>query len=40
MGNPDWTESPKFDTLPHRTENQDELDKLMGEWTGATPPKR
>jgi benzylsuccinate CoA-transferase BbsF subunit len=33
MGNPDWTKSPKFDTLLHRTENQDELDRLMGQWT-------
>ena len=39
MGNPKWTKSPKFDTLLHRTENQDELDKLMGQWTKNSTPE-
>ena len=39
MGNPEWTKSPKFDTLLHRTENQDELDKLMGQWTKNHTPE-
>lgn len=33
MGNPKWTKSPKFETLLHRTENIEELDKLIGGWT-------
>jgi benzylsuccinate CoA-transferase BbsF subunit len=39
MGNPKWTKSPKFDTLPHRTENIEELDNLMGEWTVNYTPE-
>ncbi len=39
MGNPGWTKSPKFDTPLHRTENQDELDKLMGQWTKDYTPE-
>lgn len=33
MENPEWARSPKFDTLPHRSENIEELDELMGKWT-------
>jgi len=33
MGNPEWTGSPKFDTLLHRTQNIEKLDELMGRWT-------
>ena len=39
MGNPEWTKSPKFDTLLHRTENIEELDNLMGEWTRNYTPE-
>lgn len=39
MGNPEWTKSPKFDTLLHRTENIEELDNLMGEWTKNYTPE-
>lgn len=39
MGNPDWTKSPKFDTLLHRTENIEELDDLMGKWTANHTPE-
>jgi len=39
MGNPEWTKSPKFDTLVHRTENIEELDKLMGKWTKNQTPE-
>ena len=39
MGNPDWTKSPEFDTLLHRTENIEELDRLMGEWTRNYTPE-
>jgi benzylsuccinate CoA-transferase BbsF subunit len=39
MGNPEWTKSPKFDTLPRRTENIEDLDNLMGEWTVNYTPE-
>jgi len=39
MGNPARTKSPKFDTLLHRTENIEELDSLMAEWTGNQTPE-
>jgi len=33
IGEPDWTKDPKFATLLARKENEDELDRLIGEWT-------
>jgi len=33
MGDPEWAGSPRFDTLLHRTENIEELDRRMAEWT-------
>ena len=33
LGNPPWTRDPKFATLPTRKENEDELDRLVEEWT-------
>jgi len=39
MGSPEWTGSPEFDTLLHRTENIEELDKLMGKWTARYTPE-
>jgi benzylsuccinate CoA-transferase BbsF subunit len=33
LGNPPWTKDPKFSTLLARKENEEELDKLVGEWT-------
>jgi benzylsuccinate CoA-transferase BbsF subunit len=39
MGNPEWTESSKFDTLLHRKENVEELDRLMGKWTRDFKPE-
>ena len=32
IGNPDWITEPKFATLLSRKENEDELDRLVGEW--------
>lgn len=31
--NPDWVKNPKFATLTGRRDNEDELDKLIEEWT-------
>ena len=33
IGNPAWTSDPRFSTLSVRRENEDELDKLVEEWT-------
>ncbi len=33
IGNPAWTDSPKFNTLLARKENEEELDRLVEEWT-------
>lgn len=33
MGNPDWIKDPKFSTMPARKENEDDLERLIGEWT-------
>ncbi len=33
MGNPSWTKEPKFATLQEKKENEDELNRLMSEWT-------
>ena len=33
LGSPAWTEDPKFATLPDRKRNEDELNRLVEEWT-------
>lgn len=33
IGSPDWCRSPQFYTLQARKENEEELNKLVGEWT-------
>lgn len=33
IGNPEWTRDPKFATSSARKENEEELNKLVGEWT-------
>jgi benzylsuccinate CoA-transferase BbsF subunit len=33
IGNPPWTKEPSFATLPARKENENELDRLVEEWT-------
>ncbi|MFC1966673.1 CaiB/BaiF CoA transferase family protein [Chloroflexota bacterium] len=33
IGNPAWTREPRFSTLQSRKESEDELDKLVEEWT-------
>ncbi|MFQ5873313.1 MAG: CaiB/BaiF CoA transferase family protein [Dehalococcoidia bacterium] len=35
MGDPDWARDPKFATLLGRKQNEEELDRLIGEWTSA-----
>ncbi len=37
IGNPAWTDSPRFSTLQARKENEDELDRLVEEWTVNHP---
>jgi benzylsuccinate CoA-transferase BbsF subunit len=33
IGNPEWTKEPRFATLDLRKQNEDELEKLISEWT-------
>lgn len=33
LGNPDWTKEPRFSSLQSRKDNEDELEKLVAEWT-------
>jgi len=33
IGQPDWTKDPRFATLPKRKANEEELDKLVEQWT-------
>ena len=40
IGNPSWTDSAKFSTLLGRKENEDEMDRLITEWTKDYPPER
>lgn len=40
IGNPEWTRDPKFATVLSRKENEDELDKLIGEWTNGYAPEQ
>ncbi len=39
IGNPSWTEDPKFSTLLRRKENEEELDCLVQEWTVTKSPE-
>ena len=33
IDHPDWTRDPKFATILSRKQNEEELDRLIGEWT-------
>jgi benzylsuccinate CoA-transferase BbsF subunit len=33
LGRPEWLEDERFATVPARKKNEDELEKLIGEWT-------
>ena len=37
LGNPAWTENPKFATVLSRKANEEELDKLVESWTSKLP---
>ena len=39
IGEPEWTRDPKFSTMLSRKENEDELDRLIGEWTKNYTPE-
>ncbi len=39
MGEPDWARDPKFATLLGRKQNEEELDRLIGEWTSTVSPE-
>ncbi len=40
IGEPQWSKDPKFSTLMLRKENEDELDRLIGEWTKDYSPEQ
>jgi len=39
IGNPPWTKDKRFTTFLGRKENEDELDRLVGEWTKDKSPE-
>jgi benzylsuccinate CoA-transferase BbsF subunit len=39
IGNPGWTNDPKFKTLLGRKHNEDELDRLVEEWSSQHSPE-
>ena len=39
IGNPAWTEEPRFATLLDRKQNEDELDQLVEDWTSQHSPE-
>jgi benzylsuccinate CoA-transferase BbsF subunit len=40
IDNPEWTRDPRFATILARKQNEDELDKLIGEWTKDFTPEQ
>ncbi|MBI4216668.1 MAG: CoA transferase [Chloroflexi bacterium] len=38
LGNPPWAVDPKFASVTARVQHQDELDRLVEEWTGQRTP--
>jgi len=38
MGNPEWTKNPKYANLVSRRQNQEELDRLIEDWTSQHAP--
>ena len=39
LGNPSWTEDERFSTFDARKANEDELDRLIEEWTARRSPE-
>jgi len=39
IGKPEWTVDPRFAAFEARKQNEDELDRLIGEWTRNHTPK-
>jgi len=39
LGEPDWVNDPRFATLLGRKQNEDELDRLVEEWTRSYAPE-
>ncbi len=40
IGSPAWTREPRFSTFPLRKQNEDELDRLVSEWTSQRAPEQ
>jgi crotonobetainyl-CoA:carnitine CoA-transferase CaiB-like acyl-CoA transferase len=39
IGSPDWTQEERFASLPGRKQHEDELDRLVEEWTSERTPE-
>ncbi|MDE3091059.1 MAG: CoA transferase [Chloroflexota bacterium] len=39
IGRPEWVDDPRFATLAARKQNEDELDRLIGEWSAQYTPR-
>ena len=39
IGNPAWTKDPRFSTLSARKENEDQLDRMIQQWTAERSPE-
>ena len=37
LGSPEWTQDPRFATFEGRKQNEDELEKLIADWTVQLP---
>ncbi|MFC2000418.1 CaiB/BaiF CoA transferase family protein [Chloroflexota bacterium] len=40
IGSPEWTKDSRFGTILNRKDNEDELDRLTGEWTRDYTPEQ
>jgi benzylsuccinate CoA-transferase BbsF subunit len=39
LGSPDWSKAERFSSLEFRKKNEDQLERLTGEWTRLYPPE-
>ena len=39
IGRPEYTEDPRFNTLLNRKKHEDELNRLLGDWTASLTPE-
>ena len=39
IGQPEYVSDPRFDTLENRKQHEDELNRIVGDWTANLPPE-